>query len=108
MISCLKQEQEELNKEIIRLNRKIEDDIDMFNKELCKRTNDIEFLKGSFDEQTIRIENEHVMITNCLYDLATQFMNFKNEVTKRIITTDDEDYLSKSSEVNSNNSLRDN
>jgi len=106
MINCLKQELEKLNKEITRLNKKIEEDIDTYNKELRKRTDDIEFLKDSFEEQSNRVESEHVMITNCLYELATQFMNFKNEVTKRI-NANEEDDLSRTSEVNSNNSLPD-
>lgn len=57
--------------------------VDKLKVELQKRNDDLEFFKKSYEEQKIRINQEHEMISTSLYELALQFMGLKNELTGR-------------------------
>ena len=80
--------------------RKIDENVEIFNIELRKRTDDINFLKSSFEDQRERVEKEHEMISDCLYELASQFMNFKNEIIMKISSKDDDNSSSSSENKN--------
>jgi len=62
----------------------IQDKTDKFNADLNKRTEDMEFYKRTFDEQKVRVNREHELITSSLYELALQFMSFKNELQVKV------------------------
>ena len=49
--------------------------------ELNKKNDDIDFYRKSYEEQKIRINQEHELISASLYELALQFMGLKNELT---------------------------
>ena len=55
-------------------------------EELSKggKEGDYEFYKKNYEEQKQRTTLEHELISNSLYDLALQFISFKNEIVKNI------------------------
>lgn len=57
--------------------------VDKLNVELQKKTEDLDFFKKSYEEQKLRIHEEHELISNSLYELAIQFMGLKNEINRR-------------------------
>jgi hypothetical protein len=50
---------------------------------MTKRTEDLEFYRRSYEEQKNRVNKEHELISNALYELALQFMNLKNEIVQK-------------------------
>lgn len=57
--------------------------VDKLKVELQKRSDDLDFYKKSYEEQKVRINQEHELISASLYELALQFMGLKNELTGR-------------------------
>ena len=55
---------------------------------MIKRTEDLEFYRRSYEEQKNRVNKEHELISNALYELALQFMNLKNEIVQKSIPND--------------------
>lgn len=55
-----------------------------FNDEIIKKNEDLEFYRKSYEEQKGRVNKEHELISNSLYDLALQFMGLKNELQKKV------------------------
>jgi hypothetical protein len=55
---------------------------------MIKRTEDLEFYRRSYEEQKNRVNKEHELISNALYELALQFMNLKNEIVQKSIPGD--------------------
>jgi len=51
---------------------------------MIKRTEDLEFYRRSYEEQKNRVNKEHELISNALYELALQFMNLKNDIQKKV------------------------
>lgn len=45
---------------------------------------DLEFFKRSYEEQNIRVNKEHEIISNSLYELAMQFMTLKTDMQKKL------------------------
>ena len=84
IILFLKEKLDSLKIENLLLQSKIEENVDIFNKELSNRNEDILFLKHSYEDHIVRVESEHEMISNCLYELASQFMNLKNIISNNM------------------------
>jgi hypothetical protein len=49
-----------------------------------KMSEDLEFFRRSYEEQNSKVNKEHEIISNSLYDLALQFMTLKNDLQKKI------------------------
>ena len=45
---------------------------------------DIHFYKKSYEEQKLRVNEEHKLISESLYKLAIHFMTLKDDLQKRI------------------------
>ncbi len=65
-----------------------EQTIEKLNQDILKRTEDLEFYRRSYEEQKNRVNKEHELISNALYELALQFMNLKNDIQKKVTTND--------------------
>jgi hypothetical protein len=57
--------------------------VDKLTVELQKRCDEMEFFKKSYEEQKLRIHEEHELISTSLYELALQFMGLKNELSTK-------------------------
>jgi len=57
--------------------------VDKLKVELQKKSDDLDFFKKSYEEQKLRIIQEHELISASLYELALQFMGLKNELTRK-------------------------
>ncbi len=66
------------------LNYNLQESIERFNQDILKRSEDLEFYKRSYEEQKNRVNKEHELISNSLYELALQFMSMKNELQKKV------------------------
>ena len=62
----------------------LQDSVEKFNQDIMKRSEDLEFYKRSYEEQKLRVNKEHELISNSLYELALQFMSLKNELQKKV------------------------
>ena len=62
----------------------MQDNLDKYNDEMLKRSEDLEFYKRSYEEQKNRVNREHELISTSLYELALQFMSLKNELQKKM------------------------
>jgi hypothetical protein len=62
--------------------RTLKEKIEELNK--GAKEGDYEFYKRNYEEQKQRTTLEHELISNSLYDLALQFISFKNELVKNI------------------------
>ena len=82
MIRTLKEKIKTLENELINLNSQFEDTVDKFNQDIFNRTEDLNFYKNSLEEQKSKVNNEHDVISSCLYELALQFITLKNEITQ--------------------------
>jgi hypothetical protein len=49
-----------------------------------KKQDNTNFYKKSFEDQKLKVNQEHELIANHLFELATQFMTFKNELLKNV------------------------
>ena len=63
------------------------DNLEKYNDEMLKRSEDLEFYKRSYEEQKNRVNREHELISSSLYELALQFMSLKNELQKKMNST---------------------
>ena len=63
------------------------ENVDKLNVELQKKSDDLDFFKKSYEEQKLRINQEHELISASLYELALQFMGLKNELTRKASPT---------------------
>jgi hypothetical protein len=62
----------------------MQDSVQKFNQDIVKRSEDLEFYKRSYEEQKIRVDREHELISSSLYELALQFMSLKTELNKKV------------------------
>jgi len=60
------------------------DELEKYKIENIKITEDLEFYKRSYEEQNVRVNKEHEIISTSLYDLALQFMTLKSDLHKKI------------------------
>lgn len=63
------------------------ENVDKLNIELVKKGDDLDFFRKSYDDQKMRINQEHELISASLYELALQFMGLKNELTRKASPT---------------------
>lgn len=73
-----------LENESKNFNNILQECSEKFNDEISKKNEDLEFYKKSYEEQKGRVNKEHELISNSLYDLALQFMGLKNELQKKV------------------------
>ena len=74
-----------MEKEIKIITKKMEDNLYKFNEQLLKKHDDILFLKESCNEQKTRIDLEHEMLSNCLFDMSMQFISLRNEMFGKFV-----------------------
>ena len=80
----LKEKVKNIELEIKNISSQIQDNLDKYNDEMLKRSEDLEFYKRSYEEQKNRVNREHELISTSLYELALQFMSLKNELQKKM------------------------
>ncbi len=71
----------------------IQDSVEKFNQDIIKRSEDLEFYKRSYEEQKNRVNREHELISSSLYELALQFMSLKNELQKKVNSSNTKTWL---------------
>ena len=84
MIKMLKDKVKNLEQENKNMMSQMQDNLDKYNDEMLKRSEDLEFYKRSYEEQKNRVNREHELISTSLYELALQFMSLKNELQKKM------------------------
>jgi|LauGreDrversion4_2_1035121.scaffolds.fasta_scaffold1341500_1 hypothetical protein len=84
MIKMLKDKVKNLELENKNVMSQMQDNLDKYNDEMLKRSEDLEFYKRSYEEQKNRVNREHELISTSLYELALQFMSLKNELQKKM------------------------
>ena len=77
-----KQEQQ-----IINLNDELKVNDKQYNTEINKRAEDLDFYKKSYEEQKGRVNKEHELISSSLCELALQFLTLKNDLSKKVQST---------------------
>ena len=82
-----------LEKDSYSLNENMQDSVNKFNQDIVKRSEDLEFYKRSYEEQKIRVDREHELISSSLYELALQFMSLKAELNKKVNTNSSKTWL---------------
>ena len=89
--NCITNNESELKNEIQKLkNNLVEKDekikkLEEINLEKEKdREEDANFYKKSYEEQKIRVNEEHKLISESLYKLAIHFMTLKDDLQKKI------------------------
>jgi hypothetical protein len=75
------------------LNLNMQDSVHKFNQDIVKRSEDLEFYKRSYEEQKIRVDREHELISSSLYELALQFMSLKTELNKKVSVAQSKTWL---------------
>ena len=80
----LKEKVKNIELENKNISSQIQDNLDKYNDEMLKRSEDLEFYKRSYEEQKNRVNREHELISTSLYELALQFMSLKNELQKKM------------------------
>ena len=88
---------DELKNEIQKLKNNLEEKdkkikkLEEINAEKDKdKGEDINFYKKSYEEQKIRVNEEHKLISESLYKLAIHFMTLKDDLQKRINSANSE------------------
>lgn len=71
----------------------MQDSVNKFNQDIVKRSEDLEFYKRSYEEQKIRVDREHELISSSLYELALQFMSLKGELNKKVTSSSSKTWL---------------
>ncbi len=71
----------------------MQDSVHKFNQDIVKRSEDLEFYKRSYEEQKIRVDREHELISSSLYELALQFMSLKTELNKKVSVAQSKTWL---------------
>ena len=66
------------------INLKTEGILEIYKQKLLKKNKEIIFLKESYNEQKSKIELEHGMLSNCLFEMSMQFITLRNEIQKKI------------------------
>lgn len=84
MIKMLKDKVKNLEQDNKGILAQMQDNLDKYNDEMMKRSEDLEFYKRSYEEQKNRVNREHELISTSLYELALQFMSLKNELQKKM------------------------
>ena len=84
MIKMLKDKVKNIELENKNILSQMQDNLDKYNDEMLKRSEDLEFYKRSYEEQKNRVNREHELISTSLYELALQFMSLKNELQKKM------------------------
>lgn len=84
MIKMLKDKVKNIEQENKNMMSQMQDNLDKYNDEMLKRSEDLEFYKRSYEEQKNRVNREHELISTSLYELALQFMSLKNELQKKM------------------------
>ena len=84
LIKMIKEKVKNIELENKNISSQIQDNLDKYNDEMLKRSEDLEFYKRSYEEQKNRVNREHELISTSLYELALQFMSLKNELQKKM------------------------
>ena len=84
LIKMLKEKVKNIELENKNISSQIQDNLDKYNDEMLKRSEDLEFYKRSYEVQKNRVNREHELISTSLYELALQFMSLKNELQKKM------------------------
>ena len=85
MIKMLKDKIKNIESDNKNILSQMQDNLEKYNDEMLKRSEDLEFYKRSYEEQKNRVNREHELISTSLYELALQFMSLKNELQKKKI-----------------------
>ena len=80
----LKEKVKNIELENKNISSQIQDNLDKYNDEMLKRSEDLEFYKKLYKKQKNRVNREHELISTSLYELALQFMSLKNELQKKM------------------------
>ena len=65
------------------INLKTEGILEIYKQKLLKKNKEIIFLKESYNEQKSKIELEHGMLSNSLFEMSMQFITIRNEIQKK-------------------------
>ena len=84
MIKMLKDKIKNIESDNKNILSQMQDNLEKYNDEMLKRSEDLEFYKRSYEEQKNRVNREHELISTSLYELALQFMSLKNELQKKM------------------------
>ena len=79
-----KKANEDKEKIIKELNKYKENNDIIKSKEIEKEEEELNFYKKSYEEQKIRVNEEHKLISESLYKLAIHFMTLKDDLQNRI------------------------
>ena len=58
----------------------MKENLQKYNKQLLKKNEDLIFLKESYKEQKTKIDHEHEMLSNSLFEMSMQFITLRNEI----------------------------
>ena len=86
----LKNEIEKLKNNLVQKEEKIKELEDMNIEKEKEKGDDIHFYKKSYEEQKLRVNEEHKLISESLYKLAIHFMTLKDDLQKRINSANSE------------------
>jgi hypothetical protein len=86
----LKNEIEKLKNNLVQKDEKIKELEDMNIEKEKEKGDDIHFYKKSYEEQKLRVNEEHKLISESLYKLAIHFMTLKDDLQKRINSANSE------------------
>ena len=86
-IKSFKEKSKSLENENKLIRVQMNENLDKLNIELVKKSDDLDFFRKSYDDQKMRINQEHELISASLYELAMQFMGLKNELTRKASPT---------------------
>ena len=86
----LKNEIEKLKNNLVQKDEKIKELEDMNTEKEKEKSDDIHFYKKSYEEQKLRVNEEHKLISESLYKLAIHFMTLKDDLQKRINSANSE------------------
>ena len=70
----------QLEKDNESITSKLEENLSIYNEQLFKKNEEILFLKESYKEQKKRIELEHEMLSNSLYEMSLHFISLRNDM----------------------------
>lgn len=62
------------------MNVQMDDLSNKYSEKLAKKQQEIAFLKDSYKEQRSRVEIEHEMLSNSLYEMSMQFVALRNQI----------------------------
>jgi len=84
MIKMQKEKIKTLETDNKNVHSQFNENVEKYNNDISKRSEDLEFFKRSYEEQKNRVNREHELISTSLYELALQFMSLKNELQKKM------------------------